>query len=144
MDLINKGITTTSELLTLADSLGLPIRVCSKADLKDKRILRGKNCFIINLDDFTGSHWVALFLDSRGKTAFYFDSFGVIYPNEVATFCKKKKIIYNEGRELQALDENFCGQWCVLYLHTLYNAGPANNSYVRAYDDFLHSFDDQI
>ena len=72
---------------------------------------------IINLDTRLGpgTHWVAY---KNGKNrAEYFDSFGLIMPNEVMTYLMTSgKPIYYSGDEIQERDSVLCGYWCLYYL----------------------------
>ena len=65
--------------------------------------------YVINLDEYSdiGTHWVALYVNS--KTMTYFDSFWVEHiPKEVKKFINNKNIIANIFR-LQAYDSVMCG-----------------------------------
>ena len=72
---------------------------------------------IINLDSQIGpgTHWVAY---TNGKNrAEYFDSFGLIMPNEVMTYLMTSgKPIFYSGDEIQERDSVLCGYWCLYYL----------------------------
>ena len=72
---------------------------------------------IINLDSQIGpgTHWVAY---RNGKNrAEYFDSFGLIMPNEVMIFLMTSgKQIFYSGDEIQERDSVLCGYWCLHFL----------------------------
>ena len=72
---------------------------------------------IINLDSQNGpdTHWVAY--RNGDKYAEYFDSFGLIMPNEVAQYLSTsgKRLMYS-GDEIQERDSVLCGYWCLYYL----------------------------
>ena len=72
---------------------------------------------IINLDSQIGpgTHWVTYRNGKNG--AEYFDSFGIIMPNEVLTFLMTSgKQIFYSGDEIQERDSVLCGYWCLYYL----------------------------
>ena len=72
---------------------------------------------IINLDSQIGpgTHWVAYRNDKNG--AEYFDSFGLIMPNEVMKYFNTgAKQIFYSGDEIQERDSVLCGYWCLYYL----------------------------
>ena len=77
-----------------------------------------KECGIINLDSKigVGTHWVCY--RNIDKYCEYFDSFGLIMPNEVQTYLSSsgKQIIYS-GHEIQERDSVLCGYWCIYYLN---------------------------
>ena len=72
---------------------------------------------IINLDSQIGpgTHWVAYRNGKNG--AEYFDSFGLIMPNEVMKYLMTSgKKIYYSGDEIQERDSVLCGYWALYYL----------------------------
>ena len=74
---------------------------------------------IFNLDkhDEPGTHWVCAFVDYPKKSAYYFDSYGIPPPPEVARFLEKCKeqgcltILYNDIRHQRKDSE--CGMYCL-------------------------------
>ena len=72
---------------------------------------------IINLDSQIGpgTHWVAYRNGKNG--AEYFDSFGLIMPNEVMKYLMTSgKQIFYSGDEIQERDSVLCGYWVLYYL----------------------------
>ena len=77
--------------------------------------------YVINLDEYydIGTHWVALYVNS--KTVTYFDSFGVEHiPKEIMKFIARKKIIANIYR-IQAYDSIMCGYFCIGFINFMIN-----------------------
>ena len=73
---------------------------------------------IINLDTYLGpgTHWVA-YRNVDSTYCEYFDSFGLIMPNDVRTYLMTSdKQIYYSGDEIQERDSVLCGYWCLYYL----------------------------
>lgn len=77
---------------------------------------------VYNLDPHykSGSHWVANYIDIPGNTCYYFDSYGMAPPPQVATFMKwlsshnpsnPMKLQYNK-RRLQ-FSNTECGMFCI-------------------------------
>ena len=72
---------------------------------------------IINLDSQIGpgTHWVAY--RNGDKHAEYFDSFGLIMPDEVMNYLRTSgKQIFYSGDEIQERDSVLCGFWDLYYL----------------------------
>ena len=91
--------------------------VYSRDNLPDK-IKDGTHA--INLDEYSniGTHWIALYLNT--KTVTYFDSFGVEHiPIEIKKFINNKNIVANIFR-IQAYDSVMCGYFFVLDLLILF------------------------
>ena len=76
-----------------------------------------KECGIINLDDIQGpgTHWVCY--RNIDSVVEYFDSFGLIMPNEALRYfnTSKKHIVYSID-EIQNRNTVLCGYWCLHYL----------------------------
>lgn len=74
---------------------------------------------IINLDDSDGSgtHWVAINIDSTKSYVEYYDSFGLNPTNEIVAFLNKyKKPIKYQDNQLQNDKSVLCGYYCCDYL----------------------------
>jgi hypothetical protein len=95
-----------------------------KLNLKDL-LKRGKTRlgFIYNLDpsDKEGSHWIASFTDIPAHKSYYFDSYGMRPPKQVARFMRSltlqdpsMKLEYN-ARRFQ-FKESECGMYCLYFL----------------------------
>jgi len=74
---------------------------------------------IINTDAHTesGSHWLAIRLEPRSSTAFYFDSYG-LYPHilTIQSFLKRNCIVLNYNKaQLQGPTSTVCGKYCCLF-----------------------------
>ena len=77
--------------------------------------------YVINLDEYsdTGTHWIALYVNT--KTVTYFDRFGVEHiPKEVKKCIDNKKIIANIFR-IQAHDSVMCGLFCTGFIDFMFN-----------------------
>ena len=77
--------------------------------------------YVINLDEHhdIGTHWVALYVNT--KTVTYFDSFGVEHiPKEIIKFIDNKNIITNICR-IQAYDSIICGYFCIGFINFMFN-----------------------
>jgi hypothetical protein len=75
---------------------------------------------VYNLDPHfkSGSHWVATYIDIPGHVCYYFDSYGMKPPEQIAIFMKwlttqdpKMKLQYNK-RALQKSNTE-CGMYCL-------------------------------
>lgn len=108
--------------------------VFCRDDIPSSRKMKGK-WFIVNLDTLAGpgTHWVLVY-NCRPQSCYYFDSYGVEPPVEVAKFMfstKKKNCEYNDFR-LQLLGSTQCGWWC-MYIAKLLNSGAD-------FTQIIHSF----
>lgn len=76
---------------------------------------------IINLDDLDnkGTHWVCCFVSgmTRRKTLYYFDSFGMHYPEEYKQrIYNNLNVIYTKN-QIQDIKSVLCGYHCLYVLH---------------------------
>ena len=105
------------DLLNWVKKLGMKhFRGIYSRDALPDRIKRNE-VGIINLDlqIGPGTHWVAYRNSKNG--AEYFDSFGLIMPNEVMKYLRTSgKQIFYSGDEIQERDSVLCGYWCLYYL----------------------------
>ena len=113
---INKPLSNI-DLLNWVKKLGIKhFRGIYSRDALPPKMLKNE-VGIINLDSQIGpgTHWVAY--RNGEKHAEYFDSFGLIMPNEVMNYLgtSGKKIFYS-GDEIQERDSVLCGYWDLYYL----------------------------
>ena len=117
------GILTDKDIVELCKLFKIKLNACvCKDDLKTMKCKNGG--YVINLGDSEtgGTHWVALYVEN--KRGCYYDSYGMIYPDEVKAFCKE--LIYNV-KDQQHLTDTHCGYYCMGFLHYMeYNTN--NNS----------------
>ena len=82
--------------------------------------------YILNIGDNTpeglGTHWTATFKNTNSKNqqvrdGVYFDSYGVLPPKKIADANFDYTTLHLQSYELR---EEFCGQWCVLFLKFCY------------------------
>lgn len=119
-----KGITSNFELIDLAGQLNMQLTaVIYKDELKNYNSKKKDSSFILDLHDSTDrstGHWTMLYV--KGNKAVYFDSFGIIYPQAIKKFCGNRKIEWN-NKQLQQLNEDWCGGWCLACLWHLQKGG---------------------
>ena len=106
------------DLLNWVKKLGIKhFRGIYSTDALPPKILKDE-VGIINLDSQIGpgTHWVA-YRNVESSYCEYFDSFGLIMPNEVMKYLMTsgKKIFYS-GDEIQERDSVLCGYWALYYL----------------------------
>ena len=105
------------DLLNWVKKLGIKhFRGIYSKDVLPDRIKRNE-VGIINLDSQIGpgTHWVVYRNNKNGSE--YFDSFGLIMPNEVMKYLMiSGKQIFYSGDEIQERDSVLCGYWCLYYL----------------------------
>jgi hypothetical protein len=105
----------------LCHKLKLPLVQCCSKDKLNIKPLDKKSCYVINLDDFTGSgtHWVAIYVS--GKNGFYFDSFSITPPRNVINFFKRYKIKWDYNKQqIQDLPSTACGYYCLYFLYYMH------------------------
>ena len=63
-----------------------------------------------------GTHWVAIYVDSREKRAEYFDSMGREPCTKIKTYLDRwcKRWTYND-RQLQSVVSMLCGHYCIYF-----------------------------
>jgi len=106
---------------------------------------------VFNLDkhDEPGSHWVCAFVDYPKKAAYYFDSYGLPPPQEIANFLERCKlqgcetILYNDIRHQRKNSE--CGMYCLYTIICLLNGKDFKDICVDIVkDDVINAFRDVL
>lgn len=117
--------TNAIELIQLANKIGLKdelyVVLKNQLNLLPKK---AKN-IILNLssDAHKGTHWTALRIEDG--IFIYFDSFGVMPPEEVIKMAKKyKSKIYYNINQYQHINEGYCGEFSLLFLFSQENSLP--------------------
>jgi len=102
----------------------------------EKTIRSGKKKIgiIFNLDPHFkgGSHWVALFINTRDKNIYYFDSYGEKVPDGIDKFVKTvqnqssnigRQYKFNENKKRHQFSNSECGMFCLHFIRSmiLYN-----------------------
>lgn len=98
---------------------------------------------VINTDDHRhkGQHWIALFVTSKGKGIF-FDSFGQKPTHKHVKDVLRKNTssyIWNT-KQLQGLNSNVCGQYCVMFLHYM-NQNYSLNDFCNLFSNNFYKND---
>ena len=75
--------------------------------------------YLINLDEYSdiGTHWIALYVNT--KTVTYFDFFGIEHiPKEIKKYINNKNIIYIISKiyRIQEYDSVMCGYFCIGFI----------------------------
>ena len=78
-----------------------------------------------------GQHWIAWIIHSKTK-AEMFDSFGAPWWSYPAVRIPVKYVTEENRIQLQSDESNYCGLWCLRYLHDRYQG--------RSYRQFLSQF----
>lgn len=133
-------ILSDNELKYIGQQLLLKIIVVAKDQLLGLPIKNG--CYIINLDDHNGygTHWVALYI--KNNQAVYFDSYGEIYPLAVYEFVNRKDNVdlTRNNIQLQHLDSNVCGWWCIYFLYYMDNSTIQIHDSIRKFNKQFNQY----
>ena len=100
---------------------------------------------IVNTDPHTerGSHWLAIHLEPRSSSAYYFDSYGIVpFIPDIRDFLKRTCTVwYHNSTQLQGLMSTVCGHYCCVF--ALYmDRGFTPQQFVRLFN--TESADKQI
>ena len=98
--------------------------------------------YIVNMDDYDnsmGSHWCAFKIFDNAKVC-YFDSFGFVPPKDIDEFLKIFKPIAWNNRQIQDINSENCGRFCLLFIKYFNDFDTKKNDVFEAYDDFLNVF----
>jgi hypothetical protein len=135
------GITSSNQLIELAKEFNINLKFIGLTnDLKNKEITNGS--YIINIGDDMGTHWASLYL--QNNEAFYFDSYAAAPENDLIDILnsnsKVTKVIYNNEYQLQGINEQLCGIWCIMFLYHMQNS--KKKSLVDKFNEFAKDYKD--
>ena len=105
------------ELEDLSTHYGFDLIITMKDELVNYKPINGN--YIINLESSSegnGTHWLALKIVK--KHCMYFDSYGMLPPQEIISFCKRirqSRLAYNT-LEIQNIKAVTCGWFAVAFL----------------------------
>jgi len=111
---------SNSDLYSICIKLKLKLNGIYMKDEMPTNLKEGN--YIINLENSnqSGSHWTCFVKDK--DDIFYYDSFGVIFPqNQYEIFKKNADNIYYIDEHDQFLDSTSCGWWVVTFLYFINN-----------------------
>ena len=94
-------------------------------DLPTKMI---KGFYILNLDKKGngGTHWTALSYGGADGKNYYFDSMGVLPPEDLEN--KIKNYIYND-RQYQDVNDTSCGFYCIAFIMYMHHSGANDETF---------------
>ena len=105
----------------IANYYNINVIIVMKDELKNMKPINTN--YIVNLEsskDGNGTHWMALKIEN--KNCVYLDSYGMLPPEEIITFCKripKSHLSYNT-KEIQDFKAKTCGFFSIgfiIFLH---------------------------
>jgi hypothetical protein len=102
-----EGLTSDHDLEDLSVKLNIQVDGVITIEEAKASIKRNGRYVILLHDGNQTGHWVTY---DRGS---YFDSFGEPPPRSLLKYVKS----YN-CKQLQAVEQAFCGQWCLLWLYS--------------------------
>jgi hypothetical protein len=101
---------------------------------------------VFNLDKHTqpGSHWVAMYIDMKGRNIYYFDSYADDAPKEIKALGKKiqlqsetdgKKYNYIENKKRHQWSDSECGMYSLHFIIELLKGTSFNKIESKRIDD---------
>lgn len=137
----NYTVLSNFDLLELIDALQLMPYfggVYSKSEFENLPLK--KALFIVNLDDFDGSHWCCF--STIDNNVVYNDSYGFGPPIDVDNYIKKvtnkRKYLINDI-QVQDIGQTFCGYFCCFFLWWIMNTRGHIKSKLKYYNNLFNS-----
>ena len=97
--------------------------------------------YVINLDEYEGTHWITLYVKNNEIT--YFDSFAVEHvPKEIKKFIEHKSIKTNIFR-IQADNSIICGYFCIGFIDFMF-AGKSLIDFTSLFSPYDFKKNDDI
>jgi len=116
-------------------------------DMLLKKINSNESIIIYLQSNFDGGgiHWIFVYNDSNSDSVEYFDSFGLVPPNEIVTDMNtsSKNIIYNDS-QIQHINSIMCGYYCIYYLLQRYESNRKPGDILLDFHDFPSLFNERF
>ena len=101
-----------------------------KFELKNMKSSKTKIGIVFNLDPHykSGSHWVALFINTRDRCIYYFDSYGDKIPKGIMKFVKKvqnqssnigPEYQFKQNKKRHQYSNSECGMFCLHFIRSM-------------------------
>lgn len=133
------------DIIDICKSLDINIIQCeSKINIRIPPTKNRLCCYVVNLDNTSGSHWCTLVV--YNNNGFYFDSFGIVPPLEIKQFCKINRISleYNNN-QIQDLLSTACGWYCIAFMYFIKtNLRRGSNGFEKLNSKFCCKFNTEI
>ena len=116
----------------IANYYNVNVIIVMKDELKNMNPINTN--YIVNLEsskDGNGTHWMGLKIEN--KDCVYFDSYGMLPPQEIITFCKripKSHLAYNT-KEIQDFKAKTCGFFAIAFIIFLH-INSSDNLYEKS------------
>ena len=143
MNIIDRGKLkelSDIDIKQICINIGLPLVGVFSKDQIPKKFKDGN--YIINLQDHDkgeGTHWTCCVNSKGNKENIYFDSFGVIPPQEVEDAMSKQGYAWN-SKQIQSYNSVACGWYCLVVLKLL-NDGLSFNNIIKLFSTNLRNND---
>ncbi len=142
--ILNNGTTSGVDLENLAKAIDLKVKIMLLYDLENIDKLDNGNYIVLitpNKNILSG-HYVCMkvFKFLKTKYIYYFDSFGMPAPDIIEDIADKNKYyLYYNDKQVQAINMEHCGQFCV-YLLKMVDKCKTPNEYVDKLNKYLSKF----
>lgn len=125
------GLTSKEDLFKLCKEKG--VYIDDILDFEDIPLDLKHGWYIFNMHpkDTLNGHWVCAKVPEL-----YFDSFGIVPSTQIENILNRD-YIYNK-KDLQALNQTWCGQYCIACLWFLQNGSGSLNKRLTDYTDRFH------
>lgn len=129
----NSGILSNYDLDNLLKYLNIDkYKIISKDELKKNKNI---NNYIINMSDSNqpGTHWISLIINHNKKKCYYFDSYGIIYPEIVSKIFNNYTIIYNKT-QIQDINNKCCGWFCIYFIYFMIHNNNNLSKFIKIFN----------
>lgn len=110
--ILNNGSSSPDDLMSIANALKIKLNFIGSMYVLPKLKIGKYIALITPNSSINAGHWVCIKVEK--DKVFYFDSFGIPPPTSIS---KKTNLpIYYNDRQIQDIDTNFCGQYCLYFL----------------------------
>lgn len=119
---------SNKDIINILRDKKIILNACIMSNDLPKKMIKG--FYVLNLDKKGngGTHWTALYYGDKDEKNYYFDSMGVLPPEDLEK--KIKNYIYND-KQYQSIEDTSCGFYCIAFIMNMYHLGISDETFKK-------------
>ena len=119
---------SNNDIINILTEKKILLNGCMMSNYLPKQMIKGP--YVINLDKKGngGTHWTALYYGGKDGKHYYFDSMGVLPPEDLEN--KIKNYVYND-KQFQCINDTSCGFYCIAFIMNMHHLGATDETFKK-------------
>lgn len=141
--ILNEGALTNFKIIQICRDLNINLDGVIMNNQFTNKMLDYDFSIIINFENYnrSGSHWVAMYNDTKNKTVYYNDSYGERPTGYIENIINKKGYsFYFNNTQFQAIESQLCGFFSIYFLYMM----QKNKNKIQGMNKYLSKFTSKV